>query len=279
MLTPSLVPRVLFGKFRFDQRIGRGGMGVVFRATDLALDRQVAVKMLPGATPEYSELLRLEARAMAAVAHRHLAVVYGVEAWHGQPLLICEYMEHGTLADRLVHGPMAADDVLTLGVSLGEALDVIHARRLLHRDIKPSNIGFDRTDLPKLLDFGLAQLVSATQLPKDLRPEIRMAGTPLYMSPESVAGLPPTHAVDLWSLHVLLFEAMSGRHPFRGDSTERTLDAIATTPAPPLAATGGISADRTIRIASYFSKALSKNIAERPRSAADVVASLRSLMT
>lgn len=278
-LVPSLVPHLLFGKFRFEQRIGRGGMGVVYRARDLALERPVAVKLLPSATPEYSELLRLEARAMAAVTHRHLAVVYGVEAWRGQPLLVCEYMAHGTLADQLSKGPMATGDVLALGLALAEALAVVHARHLLHRDIKPSNIGFDHTGVPKLLDFGLAHLWSATtSLPEELRPNVPAAGTPLYMSPEAVAGAAPTPSVDLWSLHVLLYEAITGRHPFRRETTAQTLSAIANDPAPPLTAVATLSADRAIRLASYFAGALSKRADARPASAADVAAALRALM-
>ena len=278
-LAPSLVPRLLVGKFRFERRIGRGAMGVVYRAMDLDLERPVAVKMLPGATPEYSERLRLEARAMAAVTHRHLAVVYGVEAWRGQPLLICEYMEHGTLADRLSQGPMPAHEVLGLGAGLAEALAVIHAEHLLHRDIKPSNIGFDHAGVPKLLDFGLAHLLPATRLPEETRPDIGAAGTPLYMSPEAVAGSPPAHSFDLWSLHVLLYEAIAGQHPFRRGSTDETLHAVAHATPAPLPAATGLSPERAARITSYFANALMKDAARRPPSAADAAAALRALMT
>lgn len=283
-LSPSLVPHLLSGKFRFEQRIGRGGMGVVFRATDLALERAVAVKMLPGATPEYSELLRHEARAMAAVTHRHLAVIYSVEAWRGQPLLVCEYMAHGTLADRLAQGGIQIDEVLAIGVSLAEALDVIHARQLLHRDIKPSNIGFDHARVPKLLDFGLAHIAGAGRLAEELRPAARTAGTPLYMSPEAIAGVAASPAGDLWGLHVMLHEAISGRHPFRRHTTEATLEAIINDTAPSLTDTMNvpnvphISADRAARIASYFARALSKTVHERPQSAGETASALRSLL-
>lgn len=141
-LDASGVPLVLFGKFQFERRIGRGGQGLVYRATDLSLDRPVAVKTLPGTSPEHAERLRQEARVMAAITHRHLAVIYGMESWRGQPLLLCEFMEQGTLADRLAQAPLTTDAALTLGVELADALSVIHARQLLHRDIKPSNIGY-----------------------------------------------------------------------------------------------------------------------------------------
>jgi hypothetical protein len=279
-VAPAFVPRVLFGKFRFEQRIGRGGMGVVYRATDLALERFVAVKMLPGATPEYSELLRLEARSMAAVTHRHLAVVYGVEGWRGQPLLVCEYMERGTLSDRLLKGPMATDDVLTLGVALADALAVLHTKHLLHRDIKPSNIGFDHAGVPKLLDFGLAHLLStSTRLPEDLRPRERAGGTPLYMSPEALAGQEPARSFDLWSLHVLLYEAIAGRHPFRRETTDETVRAITRDTVPPLAPAPGVSPDRSVRLASYFAGARGRTADKRPLSATQAAAELRGLMT
>lgn len=272
-LVESRVPHLLFGKFRFEQRVGRGGMGVVYRAIDLALERPVAIKMLPGATPEYSERLRLEARAMAAVTHRHLAVVYGVEAWRGQPLLVCEYMERGTLTDRLATGPMSTDDVLSLGIALAEALDVIHGRRMLHRDLKPSNIGFDRTGLAKILDFGLAQLVSPTDEPT--RPA--GAGTPLYMSPEALDGGTPSTAGDVWALHVMLYEAIAGRHPFRGTDNDATLRAIRLAHCPRLTPTD-VTGDRAARIASYFDVALSAQPQTRPQTAAAVAETLRRLM-
>lgn len=278
-LAPSLVPQLLFGKFRFEQRIGRGAMGVVYRATDLALERQVAIKMLPGSSPEYSELLRIEARAMASVTHRHLAVVYGVEAWRGQPLLVCEYMAAGTLADRLTRGPLPLNDALSLGVALGDALTVIHDRGMLHRDIKPSNIGYDRANVPKLLDFGLAQLLSTTtRLPENLRPEHHQAGTPLYMSPESIDGQAPSHAVDLWSLHVLLYEAITGQHPFRRNNTGDTMRAIRQDSAPKLTLPQGVSMPRADRLTAYFAAALSPDPSARPRSAVDAVAALRTLI-
>ena len=111
----------MFGKFRFDERVGHGGMGVVYRATDLALDRVVAIKTLPGTSPEASQRLRSEAKAMAAVVHRHLATIYGSESWRGRPMLICEFMTDGTLADRLKHEALSVDEALCLGMALAEA--------------------------------------------------------------------------------------------------------------------------------------------------------------
>ena len=144
-LEASEVPHMLFGKFRFEERVGHGGMGVVYRVSDLSLERTIAVKTLPGTSPEHAQRLRAEAKAMAAVTHPNLAVIYGSESWRGKPMLLCEFMTGGTLADRLARGPLALLEVLQLGIDLAEALHVIHAAGLLHRDIKPSNIGYTAT--------------------------------------------------------------------------------------------------------------------------------------
>lgn len=271
-LEASELPLVLFGKFQFQRRVGRGGQGVVYRARDLSLDRAVAIKALPGTSPEHAERLRHEARVMAAVTHRHLAVVYGMESWRGQPLLLCEFMEQGTLADRLDRAPLPAADALTLGVMLAEALGVLHERHLLHRDIKPSNIGYDAAGVPKLLDFGLVHLLSQDTA------SMPFAGTPLYMSPEALAGAAPSHAFDVWSLHVLLYEAIAGSHPFRRKTAEGTMRAVARDTPLPLTVAGGLTPDRTARLARYFSDALSKDPARRPQSTTEAAAAFRELM-
>lgn len=283
------IPLVLLGKFRFQRRVGRGGMGVVYRAVDLALDRVVAVKTLPGTSPEYAQRLRMEARAMAAVTHAHLAMIYGAESWRGRPMLICEFMEHGTLADRLTCGPLPLNEVLALGIDLAEALEVIHAKGLLHRDIKPSNIGYSDADVPKLLDFGLVHMLSQN-LPSEpdaigapamdldisaLSLTHSLVGTPLYLSPEAAAGQPPSRMFDLWSLNVLLFEAITGAHPFRGQSVAETLRAIRYSGLPRL--TDARSGQRA-SVESYFDRALAKEAARRPRSASEVAAALRALL-
>jgi hypothetical protein len=292
LLRPSDVPAVLFGKFRFEERVGRGGMGVVYRATDLALDRVVAIKTLPGTSPEHSQRLRVEAKAMAAVTHRHLAIIHGAESWRGRPMLICEFMTHGTLADRLGAGSLPIAEALALGMALADALRVIHAAGLLHRDIKPSNIGYSRDRVPKLLDFGLVHIL--TQAPRDdgdsggaaagptgdsdlllsLSVSRPFVGTPLYLSPEATHGRRPTAAYDLWSLNVLLIEAITGRHPFRGATVEDTLSRIrsarleeAWVAGPPVP--GNLTA--------YFSRALARDPASRIKSAGDVAESLRTL--
>jgi serine/threonine protein kinase len=292
-LEAAAVPYVLLGKFRFERRVGRGGMGIVYRAIDLALDRAVAIKTLPGASPERAQRLRHEAKAMAAVTHQHLASIYGLEAWRGQPLLVCEYMTGGTLADRLEKGSLPIQEALTLGVQLAEALDVVHRADLLHRDIKPSNIGYLDRATPKLLDFGLVHMllearvehaVMGDQAPdsgqqpflSSLSVSRGFVGTPLYLSPEAARGEAPSTAFDLWSLNVLLLEAIIGRHPFRGRSLQDTLDRIGQADLQ-----GVLTAlqHRAPRVAGYFERALARSASNRPPSARDVAGEIRRLVS
>lgn len=283
------IPLVLLGKFQFQREVGRGGMGVVYQAVDLALDRVVAIKTLPGTSPEHAQSLRREARAMAAVAHPHLATIFGAESWRGRPMLICEFMDGGTLADRLLAGPLTTEDALLLGVRIAEALEVLHSKGVLHRDIKPSNIGFSAAGIPKLLDFGLVHILGPTLLPDvavddvsflDRDPGLlslshALIGTPLYVCPEATLGQAPSPMFDLWSLNVLLFEAITGTHPFRGPSVADTMKAIRTAGLPRLTdARSGRQADA----ARYFDRALAKDASRRPHSAGEVAVELRRLL-
>ena len=153
--TPLVVaplPRVLLGKLELRERLGEGGMGLVYRAFDRELERSVAVKTLPRVSEEATQRLRQEARSMAAVSHPAVAVIYGVESWQGLPFLVVEHLAGGTLARRL-GSPWPVEEALLLGVDLADALDAIHRRGLLHRDVKPSNIGFDGEGAPQAARF------------------------------------------------------------------------------------------------------------------------------
>jgi hypothetical protein len=224
-LVGSLVPELLAAKFIASHRVGRGGMGVVYRAIDRTLDRPVALKTLPKVSAEHSTRLRREARTMAALAHPHLATVYGLESWRGQPMLVVEYLEGGTLADRLRQGAVSLLDWIAIGTRVLEALSHVHANGFLHRDVKPSNIGFTRKNTAKLLDFGLATLTgnSAARQAIQAHPvqsagefslSDRFVGTPAYMAPEAFKGETPSISSDLWAFAVVMTEALTGEYPF-----------------------------------------------------------------
>jgi hypothetical protein len=294
---PAVLPLFVNAKFRLQRFLGAGGTGVVYLATDLALDRKVAIKTLPPMRREYAERLRREARAMAAVMHPNLATIYGAEEWHDTPLLIVEYLEGGTLLDWLARGAMPVDETLDLGIMLADVLDRVHGSGVLHRDIKPSNIGYTADGVPKLLDFGLAAMLDRSKGPdaaaavmpesaelaarfRDLQASStltithQVVGTPLYLSPEALAGAPPRETFDLWSLHMVLYEAIAGQHPFAGRAVPDVVDAIQHTTVSDIR---DVRPECPAAVAAYLNDALSRVAGRRPATAADVRTALRAL--
>jgi hypothetical protein len=216
------LPLRLGSNLRIDRRLGSGGMGVVYLARDLALDREVALKTLPTLRPDAIGCLHREARAMARVQHEGLATIHGLEWWRSTPVLVMEYFPRGTLATLLQRGPLSAATTIRLGLVVSETLRSIHARGLLHRDLKPSNIAITEAGLPKLLDFGLATISTAGP---SIGSEGRMhnaAGTLAYLAPEAFTGRPPSPSLDLWALAVVLVECVIGANLFDAASSEAT---------------------------------------------------------
>lgn len=228
MLQAAPVPSVLEGRFRLTQRLGAGGMGVVYRAMDMRLGQERVAKTLPRTEdPSMVARLRREARAMAAVNHPHLATLYGLEIWYDTPILMMEFLGGRTLAERLKGGPLTVAQTVSLGLAIGGGLRALHAAGVLHRDVKPSNIAFTTDGTPKLIDFGLAIFLPATA--RSTHPEAAvflqsgsvstdsgtLRGTWAYLSPDALSGRPSSTADDVWSLSVTLLEACSGENPFR----------------------------------------------------------------
>jgi len=277
-LRPAALPEELFGKFRLERRIGEGGMGVVYGATDLALARRVALKTLPRTSPEDVERLRHEARAMAAITHPNLALILGVETWQGTPVLVLEYLAGGTLEARIRIGPLPAREALEIVNRMARVLDRLHSAGLLHRDVKPSNVGFSEDGEPKLLDFGLVQILGDVIPPRphpfaEPIEATGFAGTPLYMSPEALEGRRPGPGLDLWALMVVAFEALTGRHPFERSSAAETLAAIRRGWTDEIAA--ALPADAA-PLRDLFASALAAEARYRPETAGALAEQLRS---
>ena len=210
-------PRLLAGKYRLTRRLGTGGAGEVYVARDLRLQRDVAVKTLSGESVRRLMSLQPEAWAMATVTHPAAAQIYGVEFWRGRSFLVVEFLAGGTLAGWLRRGPVPAPRAAAVIATLADALAALHDAGYLHRDIKPSNIGFTSDGSSKLLDFGLSRETDDAAV---------AGGTPQYSSPEVLSGRPAGPADDVWSLCVVLYEMVAGRHPFAGTRTDEVTDRI-----------------------------------------------------
>lgn len=223
--------RVIAGRYRLEARLGRGGMGVVWRATDRLLERQVAVKELVPDDSLSAEEARgrrdrtlREARAVAQLSHPHIIVVHDVVEEDERPYIVMELIDGGSLADRIAgHGPVEAREAARIGADLLGALRAAHAAGVLHRDIKPANVLVESgTGRAVLTDFGIAQVAGATTLTETGS----FVGSPEYTAPERMSGERTGPASDLWSLGALLCTALSGESPFRRDSLGGILHAV-----------------------------------------------------
>ncbi|MGW1622486.1 serine/threonine-protein kinase [Streptomyces sp. NPDC002172] len=223
--------RLIAGRYRLQARLGRGGMGVVWRAADQLLGRQVAVKELTvdDSLPEDDARLRRErtlreAQAVAQLHHPHIIVVHDVVEDGGRPYIVMELIEGGSLADRISRsGPVDVGEAARIGIALLSALRAAHGAGVLHRDIKPANVLVEAaTGRVVLTDFGIAQVAGATTLTETGS----FVGSPEYTAPERMSGGRSGPASDLWSLGALLCAALSGESPFRRDSLGGILHAV-----------------------------------------------------
>ena len=212
------VPVLLADKYRMERRLGTGGTGTVYLARDIRLERDVAIKILGEVSVSRLMGLKPEAWAMATVTHPGLAQIYGIETFRGRSFLVVEFLAGGTLADQLVRGPLPESQAVAIVSSLADALAALHENGYLHGDVKPSNIGFTSKGSPKLLDFGLARETDDASL---------AGGTLQYLSPEVLSGHPAREADDVWSLCVVLYEMVSGGHPFAANGIGEVADRIA----------------------------------------------------
>jgi serine/threonine protein kinase/Tol biopolymer transport system component len=229
------------GHFEILGMLGMGGMGEVYHARDLELGREVAVKVLPDRVAQDAGLLQRfdrEARALAALNHPHIAALYSVEREGASPFLVMELVGGRTLQKRMRAGPMPLDDVLALFAQIAEALEAAHERGIIHRDLKPANIKITEDDRVKILDFGLAKAFEAAasttsgggtvalEPESGLTAEGAIVGTIAYMSPEQARGKPVDKRTDIWAFGCMLYEALAGEPPFRGETGSDTMARI-----------------------------------------------------
>jgi serine/threonine protein kinase len=213
------------GKYRVIAELGRGGMGVVYRAEDIRLQRTVALKFLPPDLthiPEATDRFRQEAKAAAALNHPNICVIYEVGEDEGRPYIAMEYVEGETLRDKVRHTPLEPGEAVRLIDQAAAGLAEAHGRGIIHRDVKSANIMVTATGRAKVMDFGLAKLRGGSSLTKSQT----IVGTVAYMSPEQARGEELDPRTDIWSLGVVLYELLSGMLPFQGDHDQTVIYSI-----------------------------------------------------
>jgi len=236
----AVVRGTRLGPYEVVELIGAGGMGEVYRARDTRLGREVAIKVLPAqVSQDAAALARFdrEARAVAALSHPHIAALFDIGETDGTHYLVMELLEGETLAKRLRRGALPEKEALRIGAEIAEALGAAHGRGVVHRDVKPANVMVTRSGV-KLLDFGLARLLrqassigESTEASTGLGEGV-LAGTLPYMAPEQLEGREADARTDVWALGCVLFEMLTGRRAFEGDSQAKVIAAIEAAPAP-----------------------------------------------
>ena len=278
-----LSPHQVIDQYEILSVLGTGGMGEVYRARDSRLNRDVAIKVLPGLSTSDQERLRRfeqEARAAAALNHPNILAVYQMGTFNGSPYLVSELLEGETLRDRLKRGPLPVRKVIDYGAQIARGLAAAHEKGIVHRDLKPENIFLTKDGQVKILDFGLARLMQLKELefskpPQEVQTIAGMVmGTVGYMSPEQVRGQPADHRSDIFAFTAVLHEMLGGKRAFFKQTSIETMSAILNEEPPSIAE---LAPNTPVALQRVLIRGLEKNPEQRFQSASDMAFALEAL--
>ena len=274
--------------YTITDKIGQGGMGEVYRATDTKLDRDVALKVLPEAfASDEQRMARFsrEAKVLASLNHPNIASIYGLEESEGKQALVLELVEGEDLAERIKRGAIPLEESLKIALQIAEALEAAHGKGIIHRDLKPANVKITPEGVVKVLDFGLAKAMEEEVVPEDIShsPTISqlatkagiILGTAAYMSPEQAKGKTVDKRTDIWAFGAVLFEMLTGRQAFSGEDASEIL-AVVIAKEPDL---GQLSSKLPVRMRELIERCLRKDRKMRLADIADVRIPIQEYLT
>ncbi len=280
------------GSYEVVAPLGAGGMGEVYRARDTKLGRSVAIKILPetfATDPDRTARFEREAKVLASLNHPHIAALFGMELDAGRHFLVMELVEGETLAERIARGPLAVEEALAIALQMAEALEAAHESGIIHRDLKPANVKLTPDDKVKVLDFGLAKAMeSRSAVPDTSREPVYLnsptlsamatnagviLGTASYMSPEQAKGFPADTRSDVFSFGVVLYEMLTGRQPFAGETAPEILASVLVRDADLSALPTSLNS----RLRDALKRCLDKNPKKRWQAVGDLRMELESI--
>jgi serine/threonine protein kinase/dienelactone hydrolase len=269
----ELVPGTeLAGKYKIIDIIGKGGMGIVYKAEDIRLKRKVALKFLPPELTkdkEAKERFVLEAQAAAALSHPNICTIHEIDEEEGKSFIAMEYVEGESLKNKIDKGPIASEEAVDIAIQVAQGMEQAHKKGIVHRDIKSANIMVTDMGQAKIMDFGLAKVKGGTLLTR----EGTTLGTVAYMSPEQARGEEVDHRTDIWSLGIVLYEMLSGQLPFMGDREASILYSVVHEEAKPITAWNPDIPSDLLKITD---RCLKKKPESRCSTAAEILVALKA---